>query len=125
MFYINTLSFLLVLRYAFNLMGKNNLEKADKFYFMLDDNAKSFDFCGADGGPVEPVELIIRDGSGNLKLYVSGKMDGEVWKNIKSATGAKGVWSMEITPVQDFGFKMRNGASGWVATQSAALMKTK
>ena len=35
MFYIYTLSFLLVLRYAFNLMGKNNLEKADKFYLFF------------------------------------------------------------------------------------------
>ena len=32
MVYINTMAFLLVMRYAFNQWGKNNLEKADKVF---------------------------------------------------------------------------------------------
>jgi hypothetical protein len=117
-----------ITHYVFNCGGGrqyNTFEKADKFYFMLDDNAKSFEFCGIDGAPTETAETIIRDGKGNLKFYNNGKMDGEKYIVIKSEKGANGVWSMELAPIQDFGFKMRNGASGWVTIQSAALMKTK
>ena len=115
-----------VTHYAFNCGGGrqyNTFEMAEKFFFMLEDGRSDFEFCGADGGPSEPAEVIIRDGSGKLKFYRSGRFDGEEWKKIKP--GASGVWTLEVIPEQDFGFKMRNGASGWVSTEEAALLKAK
>ncbi|MBO7328975.1 MAG: hypothetical protein J6W00_09425 [Lentisphaeria bacterium] len=116
-----------ITHYVFNCGGGrqfNTFEKADKFYFMLDGKETSFEFCGIDGAPTETAETIIRDGNGSLKLYNNGRMDDTKYHLIKSEKGARGVWTLEIAPLQDFAFKMRNGVSGWVATQSAALMKT-
>ena len=71
MFYINTLYFLLVLRYAFNLIGKNNLERADKFYLFFSSSILAF-ITGLTG------KYIGADTVGYIRNFL--KMDGYSWR---------------------------------------------
>lgn len=70
MFYINTLSFLLVLKYAFNLMGKDNEKKADRIYLFISSAILAF-ITGFRG------KYVGADTMGYIRNFL--KMDDYTW----------------------------------------------
>lgn len=92
-------------------------------YFPVERDATQLVFRGQDGGPLEPARVVIRTPDGKAVYDRSGNYAWEQAWTIPVPPAARGrIWSLEITPVEDFEFGFVAGTAGWVSPSREAVL---
>lgn len=95
----------------------------DRVYFQVKPEAEFFEFNGTDGGPLEPGRVVIKDPDGKVVFDYSGNYSADRWYRIPVSADAAGkIWSMEITPVEDFEVRFRGNVSSWVTPERDVML---
>jgi hypothetical protein len=94
--------------------------------FMVNPGARSFEFQGADGGPLEPARVIIRTPDGKAVFDYSGNYSPDRWIKVPVPDGADGkIWTVEVIPVEDMQIALRGPVSHWVSPAREAVLAEK